>query len=117
MPEIDLGMLLYLFVTIGGAGSLFVNAFYFPNKTVHWAGRNYKKRIPMSFRSKVALGIYFAYFLLPCLILVGVPESRMTKTLFFLGWAVLMVVVYREFRRDRREYEKSLPQCYHSDCE
>jgi hypothetical protein len=104
----DIGTLLFLFLPIFGAGSLFINAFYFPDKTVHWAGRNYSKRIPMSYRSKIALGIYFAYFLLPCLVLVGVPENTTTKTLFFLGWTVLMVVVYREFRHDRRAYENSV---------
>jgi hypothetical protein len=103
--NIDVGMLVFFAIIILGAGSNLLSAFFFPQWKATW-GRT--GRVPISVRGKIALGIYSAYFLLPLLVLSFVSKSRTLEFLFFIGWAVLMVVVYREYRRDRHAYEESL---------
>jgi hypothetical protein len=84
-----------------GAAVLLVSAFFFPHWRMTW-GRS--RRVPISVRGKIAMGIYVAFFGL----LVFVGSSKTLQCVWFAGWVILMIRMYPIYLRDRRDYENSI---------
>jgi hypothetical protein len=86
------------------AADCFASAFIFPHRRREWANRNHwlnKRRIPMSVRGRIAMGVYFGSFG------VGAILSALWPAIFYFWMAVtlvLMIPVYLAYLRDKQNY-------------
>jgi hypothetical protein len=100
-PDHDLGRwFLPALGFVGGAIPL-LSAYFFPHWQMWW-GRT--RKVPMSVRSKKAIGSYFLYFgLLTSLNLGAAIGIFMTA-----GLVLFMIAMRSVYLRDRRDYENSI---------